>query len=144
MAGITEPVPRALLAVLRRAVADHVRTEPRRSTLPLLHVGWPGGREDVVTADPAAPLDHALRTDVIAALLRRGRAGAPVPGGVPLVWLTRPGPLFAGDVDLTWLSSALAATAEAGIDLTMVVVTRQGWHDPRTGVRREWKRMRVR
>jgi hypothetical protein len=61
-----------------------------------------------------------------------------------MVWLTRAGPLDLQDVDAAWLAAARIATAEAGVSLTMVVVTRHGWLDPRSGVRREWKRLRQR
>jgi hypothetical protein len=47
-------------------------------------------------------------------------------------------------MDAEWLSAARSAFAEAGVDLTMVVVTRRGWWDPRSGRRREWKRLRRR
>jgi hypothetical protein len=138
--GIAEPVGRSMAGVLRRAVLDHARAERRRSHPALLHVGMPGGVEEVVVADPEVALDHALRADIVAALLRRTRR----PGFVPLLWLTRPGPLELQDVDVAWLSSARAASAEAGIGLTLVVVTRHGWTDPRSGVHREWKRLRQR
>ena len=62
----------------------------------------------------------------------------------PLVWLTRPGELDLQDVDAAWLAAARTAYAEAAAPLTMVVVTRRGWRDPRSGVRREWKRLRQR
>lgn len=140
MAGIEEPVSRAMASVLRRAVLDHTVSERRRAYPPLLHVGVPGGIEEVVAADPDDVLDHALRADIVAALLRRTRR----PGFVPLLWLTRPGPLELQDVDAQWLGSARTASAEAGVGLTLVVVTRRGWSDPRTGVRREWQRLRRR
>jgi hypothetical protein len=139
--GIREPVDRAAALVLRRAVLDHVRVERRRWFPALLHVGAPGGAEEVFVADPDDPLDHALRADVVAALLQRARRRG---GAVPMLWLTRPGPLDLQDVDAAWLSSARTATAEAGIGLTLVVITRRGWVDPRSGVRREWKRLRQR
>ena len=85
------------------------------------------------------PLDHALRTDVVAAMLARVRAEP-----APLVWITRPGDLCLQDVDAVWLAAARAATAEAGRALTLVVVTRQGWWDPRSGATRTWRRLRVR
>jgi len=141
--GIHEPVPRPLLAVLRRAVLDHTRAERRRCFPPVVHVGLPGGVEDVFAAGPAEPaesLDLALRTDVLAAMHRIRRPG----GSVPLVWLTRAGDLDLQDVDAAWLAAARAAGAEAGVVLPLVVVTRRGWSDPRTGVRREWKRLRTR
>lgn len=144
MEGLQEPVPRPMLGVLRRAVADHAAGERRRVYPPLLHVGWPGGRQDVFATDPGDRLDHALRCDVVAAMLRVARRHAPVTDAVPMLWLTRSGPLSIGDVDLAWLAAARAACAEAGVGLTMVVVTRKGWFDPRSEVRREWQRLRNR
>jgi hypothetical protein len=138
--GIQEPVSRSMTTVLRRAVLDHHVSERRRHYPALLHVGVPGGPEEVAPADPDDSLDHALRTDIVAALLRRTRR----PGFVPLLWLTRPGPLELQDVDVQWLASARAASAEAGVGLTLVVVTRHAWTDPRSGVSREWKRLRQR
>jgi hypothetical protein len=142
--GIREPVRGPLHTVLRRAVLDHAVRERRRVHPPLLHVGWPGAREEVFAVDPGDVLDHALRCDVIAALLRGARRHAPVSGAVPMLWLTRPAPLVVGDVDLAWLAAARSATGEAGLDLTLVVVNRHGWLDPRSGVHREWKRLRQR
>jgi hypothetical protein len=126
--------------VLRRAVLAHVRAERRRTFPALVHVGVPGGTEEVFAVVPDEPLDHGLRADVVAALLQRSRRGH----AVPLVWLTRPGELELQDVDAQWLSAARSAAAEAGVTLTLVVVTRTGWVDPRTGTHRVWKRMRVR
>ncbi len=77
---------------------------------------------------------------MVAALLRRSRRS----GSVPMVWLTRAGELDLQDVDVAWMAAARAASAEAGIGLTLVVVNRHGWRDPRSGVRREWKRLRQR
>jgi len=142
--GIHEPLARPLQNVLRRAVADHASRERRRVHPALLHVGWPGGSEDVFVVVPDEELDHALRCDVVAALLHRARRHAPVAGAVPLLWLTRSGPLEVGDLDLAWLAAARSASAEAGVGLTLVVVTRRGWFDPRSDVRREWKRLRTR
>lgn len=130
----------ALAAVLRRAVVEHVRSERRRTFPALVHVGLPGGAEEVFAVVPDERLDHGLRADVVAALLQRSRRGS----AVPLVWLTRPGPLELQDIDAQWLAAARTAAAEAGMRLTLVVVTRTGWVDPRTGTHRVWKRMRVR
>lgn len=139
--GIAEPVSRASAAVLRRAALDHARAEHRRGYPPLLHVGFPGGAEEVFALTPGDPSDHAIRADVVAALLHRHRRRT---DAVPLVWLTRAGPLDLQDVDVAWLGAARTAAAEAGIALSMVVVTRHGWADPRSGVRRTWKRLRQR
>lgn len=140
MEGIPEPVDPVLAAVLRRAVVDHSRTERRRTFPTLVHVGVPGGSEAIFAVVPGEPLDHGLRSDVVAALLQRTRRGRMV----PMVWLTRPGPLVLEDVDAQWLSAARSAAAEAGVALTMVVVTRLGWFDPRSGAGRVWKRVRQR
>lgn len=125
----------ATLRLPRAAVRAHAATERRRRYAPLVHVGLPGVREVAVAAHPAAT-DHGLRCDVVAAMLA-------ATDGAHLAWLTRPGELTLHDVDAAWLSAALAAYAEAGRDLTWVVVTRRGWWDPRSDVRRTWQRVRV-
>lgn len=138
--GLVEPLAPRLAALLRRAVLDHATSEPRRSFPARLHVGTPGGRQRVLALD-ADETDHALRTDVVAAML----AGASVGGaGEPVVWLTRPGELDLQDVDAQWLAAALAACGEAGRPLTLVIVNRHGWRDPRSGTARHWKRLRRR
>ncbi|MGI8645139.1 MAG: hypothetical protein ACR2JD_02295 [Nocardioides sp.] len=141
MPVLTEPLPREQAATLRRLVLAVTADEQRRRLFsPVLHVGDPGGHRQsyAVRADEA--LDAALRTEVVAALLLRVRERVPA----PLVWLTRSGELTVQDVDADWLAAALAATGEAGMPLTMVVATRQGWWDPRSDVRREWRRLRQR
>jgi hypothetical protein len=85
------------------------------------------------------PTDHALRADVVAAMLGRRRDAV---SGWPWVWLTRPGDLATHDLDVDWLAAAATAYAEAGGDLTMVVVTRRGWRDPRSGAGQTWVRLR--
>lgn len=143
MEGIREPVPRAVHALLRRAVLDHALSERRKIHLPLLHVGVPGGPGTVFAVHGDEHRDHALRADVVAAMLNRtGEVAAP--DHVPLVWLTRAGELDLQDVDAQWLASARAAYAEAGAQLTFVVVNRRAWRDPRSDVTREWKRLRQR
>lgn len=132
---LTDPLPRPTGLLLREAVRRHAIAERRRRFAPVVHVGRPGVREWSAVATTGAT-DHALRSDVMAALL--GRAGA----DPHLVWLTRPGELTVHDVDLAWLSAAVTAYAEAGCDLSWVVVTRHGWWDPRSGLRRQWRRMR--
>lgn len=143
MDGLADPLPRPLLTVLRRAVVDHATSERRRVYPPLLHVGWPGARAEVFGTEPGDRLDPTLRCDVVAALLRTARRRAPAPGAVPMLWLTRPGLLAAGDLDLAWLAASIRASAEAQLGLTFVVVTRRGWFDPRSGTRREWRRVRA-
>ena len=142
MEGIEEPVDDRLHHALRRAVLEHATSERRRVFAPLLHVGTPDGRQDLFAPEHLdhAPLDHALRADVVAALLRRHRSTDPA----PLVWLTRPGELCLQDVDAAWLAAARTAAAEAEQPLTMVVVTRRGWWDPRSGATRTWRRLRAR
>lgn len=138
--AIHEPVPDPLQGVLRRAVLDHASSESRRHYAPALHVGVPGGTTASFETSPDDPDDQALRVDVVEAMVRRvGRLP-----GTPLVWLTRPGPLAVQDLDLHWLSASAAAAEELGIGLRMVVVDRRSWRDPRTGVGREWQRLRRR
>jgi len=138
-AGLWEPLPATLRRRLRRAVLDHASTERRRVYPALLHVGHPGGQEGVV---PVAGLDdHALRTDVVAAMLARHHRG-PAAEPDPMVWLTRPGELDLQDLDVGWLAAAWAAHAERGAALTMVVVNRHGWRDPRSGAAQHWVRLR--
>lgn len=139
--GIVEPVARGLHVRLRRAVLDHAQTERRRVFPAVIHVGSPGVCVTDFTIEPAEPTDHALRTDVVQALLRRARAG----GDTPLVWLSRPGaPSEVRDVDLQWLAATRSAGAELGRHLPYVVINRRAWRDPRTGVGRVWKRVRDR
>ena len=138
--GIVEPVPDALHLLLRRAVLDLVEGERRRQFPPVLHLGRPGGPAATFEPDRGEAADQALRVDVVEALVRRvGRGLDP-----PLVWLTRPGALDIQDLDLHWLAAAAAASAELGVGLRMVVVNRRSWRDPRTGVGREWRRLRPR
>ena len=139
MEGIREPLTRSLHRTLRRAVLEHAVSERRRVFAPLLHVGTPGGPQALFAAGPLGVTDHALRTDVVAALLRRT-------SGLDerLLWLTRPGGLELQDTDAAWLAAARAAAAEADVPLTMVVVTRHGWRDPRSGAGQTWKRLRAR
>ena len=53
-------------------------------------------------------------------------------------------PAVLQDVDADWLGPLLRSAEEGGVDLVYVVVTRHGWVDPRTDVRREWRRIRDR
>jgi len=137
---LTEPLPEEQAATLRRLVLAFKADERRRLFAPVLYVGDPAGQRQSYAVRADEVLDAALRTEVVAALLLRVRERVPA----PLVWLTRSGELDAQDVDADWLAAALAATDEAGLPLTMVVVTRRGWWDPRSDVRREWRRLRQR
>lgn len=132
---LADPLPRPTSLLLREAVRRHAAGERRRRFTPLIHVGRPGGCEQFVPAHVTST-DAALRADLMAALLARS------PIATPLVWLTRPGDLITHDVDAAWLSAALTAWSEAGRDLVWVVVTRHGWWDPRSDLRREWQRIR--
>lgn len=137
--GLTDPVPYALGRALRQAVLDHVTTERRRVFPPVVHLGRPGCPVATLALDER-PIDQALRTDVLEALHRRLRGANDDES--PLVWLTRRGNLEVQDIDLGWSSAARAASLELEVPLPMVVVTRQGWRDPRTGVTRTWRRLR--
>lgn len=134
--GLREPVDARTAQLLRRAVLDHGRDERRHRFPPALHVGTPGGPRARVLLD-VEPTDPGLRTDMVAAL--RVAAGRPPE---ELVWLTRPAAPGLEDVDARWLSAARSAYAEAQAELVFVVVTRRSWWDPRSGVGREWRRLR--
>lgn len=134
--GLREPVDRTLQRLLRRAVVDHVSSEHRKDFPPALHVGVPGVR--CRRFEVMSPLDHAVRTDIVEAMLRP----AVDKGVVPLLWLTRRGDLSPHDVDSAWSSAVHTAGGELGLVLGLVVVTRRSWHDPRTGVHRAWQRIR--
>lgn len=109
----------------------------RRAHFPaVLHVGTPGGATSTVVDDPR--WDAGLRADVAAAVLRCRD------GSTATAWVTRPGDLDLQDVDVAWLGPVLRSAEENGVDVTFVVVTRHGWVDPRSGVRREWRRIRDR
>lgn len=135
---VREPLDLESRRLLRRAVVEHVGSLTGRAVPPVLHVGKPAGRTLRFTIRPDEPTDHALRADIVAAML--GRPGTrPAP---PWVWLTRAGDLALHDLDVDWLSASACAYAEAGVDLTMVVVTRRGWRDPRSGAGQTWVRLR--
>lgn len=137
--GLQEPLSAPLHRLLRQAVLDHATSERRRVFLPRVHVGVPGGVEAVFAVHDDEPSDHALRCDVIAAMVRRTRR----PGPVPMVWLTRAADLETQDVDAAWLASARAAYGELGLPLLMVLVNRRGWRDPRSDASRTWRRLRA-
>jgi hypothetical protein len=141
---VEEPVSRADQALLRRLVLDHKTTERRRRFPAVLHLGAPGRPESGRVDEAEADLDHALRCDLLEAMLRTARRG-PLAASWPLrTWLTRPGDLEVQDIDLTWLRAVTAVNGELGQALPFVVVTRAGWFDPRSDVRRTWRRLRDR
>lgn len=132
MAMVMEP-PDHELGHLFRQVVLGLRGRPSPA-------GWPVrldlGRQldsgvTLTLPGSAGRWDHALRSDIIAALVHK------VPGEA-VIRLSRAGVPCPHDADLLWLSAARHACAEAGRDLTFVVVTRTGWFDPRSGVCRTW------
>ena len=138
-AGLAEPLAMPLRRALRQAVLDHAVAERRQTHLPMIHLGLPGGRNVIHPIRQDEPTDHSLRSDIVAALVRRAALA-----GTPLVWLTRPGELVDQDVDAAWLGGARQAFGEAGLSLVYVVVNRHGWRDPRSGLQMSWVRMRRR
>jgi hypothetical protein len=136
--ALQAPVDRYTHAVLRAAALELVEGETRRRFPVAVNAGVPG-RSVRHREDPPLP-DAGLRADVVLALLRS--SGALVPR--PVLWLTRPGELSPHDDDLRWLGPAAWAARALGLPVSLVVVTRRGWFDPVSGVRREWRRLRPR
>lgn len=145
---VLAPITRATHVALRAAVLDFRETDRRRRPPPTLHVGLPARQAASFVPEPGTTPDAALAADVVGALLQRShRDLATLLGDArpdPLAWLTRAGSLAVHDADVLWSAATRAAYAEAGLDATFVVVTRDGWLDPVTGVRREWRRLRRR
>ena len=136
------PPSSGVAALLRTAVFAHATSERRRIFGAILHVGLPGHDHVTVPATPRDDHDQAVRTDIVAAMLTvHRRSGLDAP---PVAWLTRPGELTLHDADAAWLGPVAAAAREAGATVTFAVVTKRGWWDPRSGVRRVWKRPRTR
>jgi len=124
---------------LRLAVGRFRLAEQRRRFAPCLHVGEPGA-DEVAFEDLAADhLDADLRSEIAAALISRALLFTPRPAA----WLTRVGELSEHDADLAWLAATAQAATEAGLEVPFVVITRRGWYDPRSGARREWRRLRL-
>lgn len=136
--ALSGPIDRHTHAVLRAATLELVESESRRRFPTTLHAGVPGRTVRHVEDPPAT--DAGLRADIVLSLVRQSAAAVPR----PLLWLTRPGELSPHDDDLRWVGPAGWACAALGAPLGLVVVTRRGWFDPVSDVRREWRRLRRR
>ena len=126
--ALRAPIDRRTHRLLRAAVLELVEGEPRRSFPVGLHAGVPG-----------RSVSHVERPGgetVVAPPL--------ILGAGPAVWLTRPGQLSTHDIDLQWLGPVSWACSSLGEPTGLVVVTRRGWFDPVSDVRREWRRLRRR
>ena len=134
--ALQAPVDRHTHLALRSAVLELREGERRRRFAPRLHVGLPGPACPWV--EVPADTGFGLRADLALALL--GRAARTTPRAC--VWLTRPGDLVVEDADLDWGRAVRWAAAALGRTDDLVVVTRRGWFDPVSGVRREWRRLR--
>jgi hypothetical protein len=136
--GLQAPIERHTHTVLRAATLELVEEQRQRRFPTTLHAGVPGRCARHVEDPPLT--DAGIRADVVLALLRQAQGLTPRPH----LWLTRPGELSPHDDDLRWLGPATWACASLGLPLGLVVVTRRGWFDPVSGVRREWRRLRRR
>lgn len=105
----------------------------------MLHVGVVAGERVSGRLPPLGTLDHALRVEVLAALLE----GAPT--GTEGLWVTRPGPPVVLAEERGWASAAMVAFGLLGHDPAQVchAVTRHGWVDLRSGESRVWRRLRL-
>lgn len=133
--GLGEPLPHLLELALRTEVFALARSERRRRFPAVLRAGFPASARVSTVAAPR-DADHPLRVEVVQALVRPYLAA----GRVPLLWLTRP--LDADATDNAWAAAVGSAGAELDVALDLVVLTRTGWHDPRSGVGRAWVRPR--
>ncbi len=144
VAGLTEPVDRAVAGALRAAaleLRDRKRTQRFPPEVSVGGLGRPRHLRDAVVELAAADaLDHSLRCEMVAALLARALDDEQQ----PVAWLARPGPLSWQDLDAAWWPAFATAYAEAAVPLTAVMVSRTGWYDPRSGLVREWRRLRHR
>jgi hypothetical protein len=136
--ALQAPIDRHTHRVLRAATLELIEGESRRRFPTTLHAGEPGRSVRHVEDPPVA--DAGLRADVALSLLRRAAVLTPR----PCLWLTRPGELSPHDDDLRWLGPTAWAGASLSSPVGLVVVTRRGWFDPVSDVRREWRRLRRR
>ncbi len=131
------PVDLRTHTALRAAVLELRESEPRVRFPSRIQAGVPG-RARLHLLDGRGPRDAGHRAEVALALLHAAARDVPD----PYVWLSRPGDLTVEDVDLDWGSAVRWAAAALGGSVDLVVVTRAGWFDPVSGVRREWRRLR--
>jgi hypothetical protein len=130
-------------AGLRLVVHRLRRAERRRIFPPAVHVG-PLDRPVSVAIDPGGRgrpdvYDDGLRCDLARRLLEHAEPEGC--GG----WLTRVGRPEPHDLDALWASALARAFLEAGLEPAfLVVVTKQGWYEPRGDRRRTWQRLRIR
>jgi len=139
--ALQAPIERRTHLALRGAVLDLAEREARRHFPAVLHAGLPG--RAVFHTLTGGATDPGLRADVALALVRHAAGRVPR----PYVWLTRSGELSVHDEDLLWVGPVAWAAAALGQPTLgqptgLVVVTRRGWFDPVSGVRREWRRLR--
>jgi hypothetical protein len=136
--GLQAPIDRHTHRVLRAAALQLIEGEARRRFPSALHAGEPARCVRHVEDPPLG--DAGLRADVVLAMLRQAATLTPR----PFLWLTRSGELSPHDDDLRWLGPTAWAASALGSPVRLVVVTRRGWFDPVTDVRREWRRLRRR
>lgn len=135
--ALQAPVDRVTHAVLRSAVLELRESEPRLRFPARVHAGVPG-RARVHELAPGDPSDAGHRAEIALALLHAAARDVPR----PYAWLSRPGDLTVEDLDLVWGSAVRWAAGALDGTTDLVVVTRGGWFDPVSGVRREWRRLR--
>ncbi len=135
--ALQAPIDRLTHVVLRAAVLELRETEPRRHFPVRVHAGVPG-RSRVHDTGVPCPDDAGQRAELALALLHAAARDVPR----PYVWTTRAGDLVVEDSDLRWGSAVRWAAGALGVAADLVVVTRSGWFDPVSDVRREWRRLR--
>ena len=134
---------RGLLAEVHAQAAQAAQTPERRHGPregPRCRVGRPGGRQ--VALPPESALgspDPSERAD----LLDRALGGLSDLGRCR-AWVTRPGALQVGDVEVAWLAAARHALARHGLEAPeFFVVGAEGWLDLVSGRAQRRRRARV-
>lgn len=135
------------LAPWLRARVLALRASTRRRVFPgsveLVPAGGAAGEAPVASwRYDEEPLDHALRVDVLVRLLTDCACR-----GVWRVGLVhvRPGSHEPTDLDFGWAAAGATAASISGVDVhSVLVVSRWGWLDLRSGATRRWVRPRDR
>ncbi len=119
---------------LRAELCALIAAAGNRRVLPtVVHLGIPGARRLSVPHDPS--YDAGLCADVLERMID-GLVG----DDLRCAWITRSGPLEAGDPEFRWSAAAREAFARHGLIYPgFFLVTRRGWRHLESGDAVQWK-----